>query len=27
MCKPTKYGILDEDIYNMDEAGFQMGMT
>ena len=22
----AKYGILDEDIYNFDETGFQMGM-
>ena len=22
-----KYGILEQDIYNMDETGFQMGMT
>jgi hypothetical protein len=22
-----KYGICDEDIYNFDEAGFQMGQT
>jgi hypothetical protein len=21
-----KYGILDEDIYNFDETGFQMGV-
>jgi hypothetical protein len=22
----AKYGILDEDIYNFDETGFQMGV-
>ena len=22
----VKYGILDEDIYNFDETGFQMGV-